>query len=238
MFVRPPFAQPTISRRTSVGSFRTVERRHVTKTVVSNHFADLTRIYDDGVNLCLIQRPVLKEIEAFVYAALDAKTSLEVSQPIDSKRFDFSLTWLQAAEIPGYEAWAADVAWLAAAFCELFELRAAGLRLHTLDKAMCPRFHVDRVPARMICSYGGIGTEWLPEFAVDRGKLGLGGCGMPDHESGLITDPTAIRKMPAYAVGLMKGESWEGNGGCGLVHRSPQPTAVLPRRLLLTLDML
>lgn len=44
--------------------------------------------------------------------------------------------------------------------------------------------------------------------------------------------------MPAYAVGLMKGENWEGNEGYGLVHRSPIPTAVQPHRLLLTLDML
>jgi hypothetical protein len=66
----------------------------------------------------------------------------------------------------------------------------------------------------------------------------MGGHGLPDTDSGLITDITAIRQMPAYAVGLMKGESWEGNEGRGLVHRSPQPTALQPRRLLLTLDML
>jgi hypothetical protein len=66
----------------------------------------------------------------------------------------------------------------------------------------------------------------------------MGSGGFPDEHSGLILDKTAIRWMPAYAVGLMKGENWDGNEGQGLVHRSPQPTAVQPRRLLLTLDML
>lgn len=238
MFARPPIAQPTISRHMPKGYFRPIERRPLTKTVVSNQLADLARIYEDSVNLCLIQRPLPKEIETFVYAALEPKTRIEISQPIDPLRFDFASIWPQASKIPGYEAWVADVAWLTEAFCELFELREAGLRLRTLDKAMCPRFHVDRVPARMICSYGGIGTEWLPEYALDRTQLGLGGCGLPDDQSGLITDPTAIRQMPAYAVGLMKGENWEGNEGHGFVHRSPTPTAVQPRRLLLTLDML
>ncbi|BCX81993.1 hypothetical protein MIT9_P1575 [Methylomarinovum caldicuralii] len=158
--------------------------------------------------------------------------------PVDPLQFDFNKLWPATAQIPGYRDWLADVELLVTAFCELFERREAGLRLRTLDKAMCPRFHVDRVPARMICSYGGIGTEWLPEYAFERAKLGMGGCGFPDAESGLIADPTAIRQMPAYAVGLMKGENWEGNEGHGLVHRSPQPTAVQPRRLLLTLDML
>jgi len=238
MFARPPLTQPTISRYIPKGSFRPVERRYEPKTVMSNHFADLSRIYEDGVNLCLIQRLLPTEIETFVYAALDAKTSIEISRPIDPLSFDFSLIWPQASKIPGYQAWTGDVAWLTGAFCELFGLREAGLRIQTLDKAMCPRFHVDRVPARMICSYGGIGTELLPEYALDRAKLGIGGCGLPDDQSGLIADPTAIRQMPAYAVGLMKGENWEGNEGHGLVHRSPQPTAAQPRRLLLTLDML
>jgi hypothetical protein len=171
-------------------------------------------------------------------AALQANTRLEISLPVDPRYFDFSRIWPEAAGIPGYSAWAADMALLTGAFCELFGRREAGLRLRTLDKAMCPRFHVDWVAARMICSYGGSGTEWLLEDALDRSKLGMGSCGQPDDKSGLILDPTAIRQMPAYAVGLMKGEHWEGNEGHGLAHRSPAPTAFQPRRLLLTLDML
>lgn len=238
MFARTPFAQPDLSPHRLNGSFHPVERWPVTKTVTSNYMADLARIYEDDVNLCLIQRPLPEEIEAFVHAALDAKTSIEISRPVDPWHFDFSQIWPQAAGISGYQAWTADIALLTRAFCELFGRREVGLRLRTLDNAMCPRFHVDRVAARMICSYGGIGTEWLPEDALDRSKLGMGSGGLPDDQSGLISDPTAVRRMPAYAVGLMKGEHWEGNDGRGLAHRSPTPTAAQPRRLLLTLDML
>jgi len=38
---------------------------------------------------------------------------------------------------------------------------AAGTRITTLDRAMCPRFHVDRVPVRLIVTWGGPGTQWL-----------------------------------------------------------------------------
>ncbi|WP_243221056.1 DUF1826 domain-containing protein [Methylobacter sp. S3L5C] len=34
----------------------------------------------------------------------------------------------------------------------------------------------------------------------------------------------------------MKGSAWEGNEQHGAVHRSPQVSQELPRRLLLTLD--
>ncbi|PPD29059.1 MAG: hypothetical protein CTY19_17975 [Methylomonas sp.] len=236
MFARVPFRQSDSASSLTAGGFRPLFNPSATRTVISHHFADLSRIYEDGVNLCLIQRPITSVMEQFVYRALQDVGSIEISQQVDPVNFDFGKLWPQVAQLPGYQDWLADVEMLISAFCELFERREAGLRLRTLDKAMCPRFHVDRVPARMICSYGGIGTEWLPEHALNRRKLGMGSCGLPDAESGLITDPTAIRQMPAFAVGLMKGESWEGNEGHGLVHRSPQPTALQPRRLLLTLD--
>jgi hypothetical protein len=131
-----------------------------------------------------------------------------------------------------------DVEYLVGLFRDLFEADDLGLRLRTLDKAMCPRFHVDRVPVRLICTYGGLGTEWLPEAAVNRDKLGPAACGQADEDSGLLLDPGAIRAMPAFAIGLLKGELWDGNQGRGAVHRSPRPTPRYPRRLLLTLDLL
>jgi len=238
MFARVPFRQSDSALPIIAAGFRPLFNPSTSRSVISNQFADLSRIYEDGVNLCLIERPLPAAIEQFVYRAVQNAGRVEISQPVDPLHFDFNRLWPNAAQLPDYHLWLEDVEMLVSAFCELFDRREAGLRLRTLDKAMCPRFHVDRVPVRMICSYGGIGTEWLPEYALDRAKLGMGGCGLPDAESGLIADSTAIRQMPAYAVGLMKGENWEGNEGHGLVHRSPQPTAVQPRRLLLTLDML
>jgi len=238
MFAPVPFRQPAITPPLWADPSRPLCDETPTKTVISTHFADLARIYEHDINLCLIERPLPAAIGQFVHRALQDAGSVGISQPVAPLHFDFIKLWPQAGQLPGFQDWLADIKMLVSAFCELFDLREAGLRLYTLDKAMCPRFHVDWVPARMICSYGGIGTEWLPEHAVDRRRLGMGGGNLPDHESGLVLDATAVRRMPAYAVGLMKGEHWEGNEGHGLVHRSPTPTAAQPRRLLLTLDML
>ncbi|MDP2179240.1 MAG: DUF1826 domain-containing protein [Methylophilaceae bacterium] len=238
MFARVPYRQPLPAVPAFSEPFYPVNSKPTTKVLVSHHLSELSRFYEDDVNLCLIERPQPGGIEQFVCSALKKCGSVEISQSVNPTRFDFSQLWPQASALASYRAWTDDVALLVSAFCELFQRKQASLRLRTLDQAMCPRFHVDRVPARLICSYGGIGTEWLPEYALDRSKLGMGSCGLPDAESGLIADLTAIRQMPTYAVGLMKGENWKGNEGHGLVHRSPTPTILQPHRLLLTLDFL
>ena len=120
-------------------------------------------------------------------------------------------------------------------YADLFEPAAIGLRLDTLDRAMCPRLHVDRLAVRMVTTFCGPATQWLPNDAADRSWLGAAGAGQPDETSGLMRDPTALQSLQAGDVALMKGEGWEGNQGLGLIHRSPAvPTA--QRRLVLTLD--
>lgn len=130
-------------------------------------------------------------------------------------------------------------------FCCLFDLGSAGLRLTALDRAMCPRFHVDKIPCRLVTTYQGIATEWLPHHHVDRSKLGAGSEGKSDEQSGLFQNLEDIQRLHQGEVALLKGEGWEGNEGAGLVHRSPampviadsvKMHAVSERRLLLTLD--
>jgi len=128
-----------------------------------------------------------------------------------------------------------SIAELVDMFCHLFELKRVGLRLTVLNRAMCPRFHVDRVPTRLVTTFQGTATEWLPHQAVNREKLGLGNNGKPDSESGLYKNSHDIQQLSCGEVALLKGELWEGNENAGLVHRSPALPAD-ESRLLLTLD--
>ena len=115
-----------------------------------------------------------------------------------------------------------DIEELVEMFCYLFDLNRVGLRLTALDGAMCPKFHVDRIPCRLITTYHGIATEWLPHAKADRTKLGHGSQGKPDNQSGLFKTSKAIQKLNQGEVALLKGEGWRGNQGAGLIHRSPQ----------------
>lgn len=206
--------------------------------MISQDLADLAGILEPGVNLCMVRRQPEMPVETFVAALLKQAGDIELSIPVRLDRFDFLSLLKEFRELQGHAAWCRDVARLAATFCDLFETEEAGLRLRTLNNAMCPRFHVDHVPCRLVCTYGGLGTQWLPDDAVDRSKLGHRAHGLPDEESGLILHDEAVREMPSYAIGLLKGAKWPGFEERGIVHRSPRPTPEHPRRLLLTLDLL
>ena len=74
---------------------------------------------------------------------------------------------------------------------------------------MCPRFHVDHIPCRLITTYTGGVTEWIPQSAADRSKLGAGNNGKPDEKSGLYRSESDIRKLISGEVALLKGEQWK-----------------------------
>lgn len=196
---------------------------------VSNELADLSEIYQDAVNLCVIKRTVSEPLQQFITRLLADAINVNVVQHLSIEQFDFNSLMPKLSTWVGYQDFCQDVRYLTELFSELFELQHIGLRLASLDKAMCPKFHVDAVPCRLVSTYGGLGTEWLENNYIDRTKLGQFA-----HQA--VLNEQAIEKMPAFAIGLLKGSRWEGNELNGAVHRSPSLNITAPRRLLLTLD--
>jgi hypothetical protein len=129
----------------------------------------------------------------------------------------------------------ADVARLAELLDDLVEAPEVGLRLCALGHAMCPRFHVDRVPLRLLCTYAGPGTEWLADADVDRALL-RAQVGEAMCDPAMRAGASVRRLAPGY-VGLFKGEAWPGRVGRGAVHRSPS-CGGRGRRLFLSLEPL
>ncbi|RRV14005.1 DUF1826 domain-containing protein [Stutzerimonas xanthomarina] len=186
----------------------------------------------DGVNLAVWQRRLPLHITGFAETLLALGEPLAESLTLEpTSESELQLPTLAAAyrDIAGHAGFVADVAWLVRAFSCLVDARRIGLRLRMLDKPMCPRFHVDHVPLRLITTYAGAGSEWLHEGGMQRRRLGD-----PAAEP---TDAAAIERLGAGDVALFKGEKWLGNEGAGIIHRSPQ-AATAERRLILTLDWL
>lgn len=200
---------------------------------LSDDIADLARIYDPDINICMVERPNNEPAQRFVEHLLKRSQSFSLIENIEFAVFKFFELLPEAGHLPGYRDFCKDIAYLCGLYRDLFDLERIGLRLRTLDHAMCPKFHFDSVTCRLVCTYGGMGTQWLEDAYVDRRKLGTGSGGLCDEESGLILDLDAVQTMPPYAIGLLKGSRWEGNELHGAVHRSPQITSP---RLLLTLD--
>ena len=193
----------------------------------------LARILDDGVNLAVWQRQLAAHIADFgqLLLSLNEPLAESLSLELADEAATPNLHGLASAfsDLEGYEGFIADVSWLVSAFACLLGAQRIGLRLRVLDKAMCPRFHVDHVPVRLITTYAGVGSQWLKEGVMDRRQLSK-----PEAEP---QDNSLIQHIASGDVALLKGEKWHGNEGFGLIHRSPQP-APGERRLILTLDWL
>ncbi|MFM2476431.1 DUF1826 domain-containing protein [Celerinatantimonas sp. MCCC 1A17872] len=104
-------------------------------------------------------------------------------------------------------------------FCCLFDLKEAGVRLTRMDTRMCPRFHVDRIPCRLITTFQGQGTQWLSD----------------NEQNFSHSSQPVISQLNRTDVALVKGSGWQGNENGALIHRSPAPMGH-EQRLLLTLD--
>ncbi len=189
----------------------------------------LAGIFRDEVNLAVWNRSIQPPVALFA-AELSASAG-QMQRFISLSEGDSAAMVLPkwALKIDGAEAWLADVDEVIDMYRCLFEPVAIGLRLHILKRAMCPRFHVDRVPVRLLCTYQGVGTEWLQEERVTRPN---GPGPLPDQS----VETNGVERLPTSAIGLFKGEAWEGNEGRGVVHRSPA-TDDNPR-LVLALDWL
>ncbi len=194
-------------------------------------FAD---IYQDEVNIAIWQRLLPEVLSEATKKILLERPKLQISLSLSPKNA-YEILIDSLGTTSECVALATDITEIVDMFCCLFDLNYTGLRLTALDHAMCPRFHVDRVPCRLVTTYIGSATEWLPHDRVDRRKLGPGSEGKSDEKSGLFSNADDIQQLRQGDVALLKGECWEGNEEAGLVHRSPQLNAG-EHRLLLTLD--
>ena len=200
----------------------------------SNSAETLAEIYQDDINISIWQRTLSSDLLSAAQRILNLNYAVQFSASVAPCDVFDRLYGALGANTEA-QIISEDVTEIVAMFCFLFELEQVGLRLTTLERAMCPKFHVDRVPCRLVTTYSGIATEWLSHQDVDREKLGIGSQGKNDEESGLYLDQRNVQQLTTGDVALLKGESWLGNEGCGLVHRSPN-LSNQSKRLLLTLD--
>jgi len=185
--------------------------------------ADLADIFEPAMQVCSWQRPanLIPASYSMDVAGHSSKQIREVLNIGDRA---------QLAGLPnggGKEFLLDDVALLTEILCELVDCPSVGLRYASVESAMCPSWHIDRVPIRLLCTYKGPGTEWLDDQGIDKARL---------------KDPAVVssscQRAAAGDVVLLKGSLWQGNEGFGAIHRSPSITPDEPQRTLLTMDPL
>jgi hypothetical protein len=176
------------------------------RSVVSDDLADLAAIYEPEVNVCVVRREL--QIEPISVSAPTSRFCLRRGEP---------------APFPD-RAIRDDLAQLVELLTDLTGVTEVGVRLRAQVNPMCPAFHVDHVPLRLVCTYLGPGTEYLDEAE-----------GGPLVDCGATWRRGVVCQAVRGDVVLLKGEGWPGNERRGAAHRSPAHTAM---RLVASLDPL
>lgn len=192
-----------------------------------------SRIHSPESSLLIWDRLVLPAI-GLELEIVGADAFPDVRARVHSGKVRDGLAALISAQ--GYDAlsafpgWLDDMTRLSEVFFDFAGHRPVTVRLETLARTGCPRFHVDHSYLRLVCTYRGPGTEWLDDAQVDRAAQASGA---PNEAIVRFGHP---RCMPTFAVGLMKGCGYPGCADAGLVHRSPTVEPGDPARVLFCLD--
>ena len=109
-----------------------------------------------------------------------------------------------------------DVTKLAKVFADLMKTAHLRLRFDVVTTNSCKKFHIDRITARLLCTYRGTGTQY--GFSVDGAE--------PDH----------ILTVPTGSPIALRGSLWPETPKSGILHRSPPIEGTGEYRSVLVLD--
>lgn len=109
-----------------------------------------------------------------------------------------------------------DVTELAKAFADLMKAAHLRLRLDVVTTNSCKKFHIDRITARLLCTYRGTGTQY--GFSIDG------------------TEPGQTLTVPTGSPIVLRGSLWPETPKSGILHRSPPIEGTGEYRSILVLD--
>jgi hypothetical protein len=109
-----------------------------------------------------------------------------------------------------------DVTKLAKVFADLMKTAHLRLRFDVVTTNSCKKFHIDRITARLLCTYRGTGTQY-----------------------GVLIDgpePDRILTVPTGSPIVLRGSLWPETPKSGILHRSPPIEGTGEYRSILVLD--
>lgn len=106
-----------------------------------------------------------------------------------------------------FQPWLADMATVTSFFCDVLGTEAVTFWVGSIRR--CKKFHFDAIPFRALVTCSGVGTEWVPNFALHREAFVT-----KAPSDVFITGKSAIQFLNQWDVALFRG------GPNGVVHRT------------------
>ena len=114
-----------------------------------------------------------------------------------------------------YTNWLKDMSNVCNIFCDIMESNTISFSLGT--SRGCTRYHIDNVPIRLLVTYFGQGTEWLP-FNAESYKAYFKG----QKNEKIIKNTTKRKFIKAWDIATFRG------GTKGILHRTPDSALKSP----------
>lgn len=208
-------------------------RKMIQQQLKVSDVAALTRITESAVNLTYWKRPVQEDIDILCRQMIQQKVSTfgeNLSEDNAGERLDQYFATI-LGETDAKNLLKQDILVLLQQCLTISGRAYVKVLLKVIADDACTKFHTDGYDYRLLCTYVGAGTEWVPDSHVDRSQLVKG------SNADIVTDLSFVQHLQPFEVAILKGEASNENRGKGIVHRSPGITASGEKRLLLRIDI-
>ncbi|KAK3262223.1 hypothetical protein CYMTET_28907 [Cymbomonas tetramitiformis] len=204
----------------------------------------LKKIQSPNVNVVVQKRRVPSEV-ASLCRSLERVPDFTVSQELCTDTPDVSSLNFEAhlPEGPELDAFCQELTALVQNYGKLTGQRLAKVSVTLTRETTCSRLHIDHCGLRAMCTYHGLGTEWLGDELLNRliaMSLRDGGNWLSDFLKTLVSPSSMVQAAEGDVV-FLKGNKWPGNQGKAIVHRSPDMAnassiGVDPWRMVIKVD--
>ncbi len=196
--------------------------------LLSDQASDFAAIYDEDVELVSVARPASAYLEALAGQLFASRQIVQAQWEQAAGDSDAPLATLSMVlDADLLRALCEEITLASEWLSELMGCEQIGIRVTTLRRPMCPRFHVDQIPCRLLITIRGPGTEWIPSADLNRALLADRDTDAPPVRGG-----GDIKHLATGNWSLLKGGAWDDRFG-GVAHRSPHGAG---ERLLLSFD--
>lgn len=203
-------------------------------TSSSKDVISLADIYQKNCNLAIWKRKPSDDITRYIEQFIDKGSNFtDVKRVISVNKVKDNIEYL-FPDFTGKEYFIKDLSLIIEMFGYLFELKDVGLRCNVIHKTMCPNFHVDRVPCRLILTYYGEGTEYLSNSSRFDNIDVIQQINESEDRQVPKKYESYINQINNNDVALLKGTLWDSNYENAVIHRSPVNHTT--SRMVMTLD--
>lgn len=190
---------------------------------VVNNAKWLHEIHESDINVAILKRDI-KVFNREISLLVSETTKIELHGSVEV------LISKLKNKLKEYKLISKDIISLLLNFKEITRATSFKLLLTTVDTNMCRKFHIDNITLRLLCTYFGPGTLWLPEDSINRKALN----GVSNNNA-IVINENNTQQVKTGDVLLLKGQKYCATSNA-VMHKSPIIEGHGLKRLLLRID--